>query len=274
MGIMAAAALAGGGAVLAGVAVETLGMIAIGATVVGVATGNKTLTKIGAGLGLGSFVAGPQMLNLGAKTVSAGTAAAGQAGTPLADAATVTGDASMLGDTASAATGALPEASGAVNYGLTSSAAPASGVPQTSMTGKMLGQGLQGGTSLTGVASTPLAEGGISAWADAGVSASGTVKATWYAANSSVVPALQSSSGFWGGFKDWFNKLDSPGKLAVGQMGAGLIKGVGEGIAASEAEDRKYGYLENERDWRRNNLNYQPNFNFSAGLVNSASRSS
>lgn len=271
MGIMAAAALAGGGAVFAGVAVETLGMIAIGATVVGVATGNKTLTKIGAGLGLGSFVAGPQMLDLGARTAAAGTAGANQAATPLANATTATGDASMLGD---AATGALPEASGAVNYGLTSSAAPASGVAQTSMTGKMLGQGLQGGTSLTGVASTPLAEGGISAWADAGVSASGTVKATWYAANSSVAPALQSSSGFWGGFKDWFNKLDSPGKLAVGQMGAGLIKGVGEGIAASEAEDRKYGYLENERDWRRNNLNYQPNFNFSAGLVNSASRSS
>jgi len=270
MGIMAAAALAGGGAVLGTViTAETLGMIAIGATVVGVATGNKTLTKIGAGLGLGSFVAGPQMLDLGAKTAVAGTTAANQAGTPLANAATATGDASMLGD---AAAGAMPEASGAVNYGLTSGgAAPASGVAQTSMTGKMLGQGLQGGSSLTGVASTPLAEGGISAWADAGVSASGTVKATWYAANSSVAPALQSSSGFWGGFQDWFNKLDSPGKLAVGQMGAGLIKGVGEGLAASEAEDRKYGYLENERDWRRNNLNYQPNFNFSAGLVNSAS---
>lgn len=278
MAISAGAALLSAGSVAAGlVAVETLAMVAIGATVVGVATGNKTLTKIGAGLGLGSFVAGPAMLNLGASTAGVGTAgpaaealvgqgALGGAETGAAAAAAGSSGAGTGAPFASAAGGGgggLVGAGGVVDYGLMNS----------------LPGGLTGGLPVAPgapLASAGLGEGGISAWANTPIAEATLTKAPWYSANPSIAPALKSSSGWWQGFKDWWSGLDKTEKLVAGQIGMGTIKGVGEGLMQQQAEDRKYEFLENERDWRRRNLDYQPNFAFSTnpGVVNSAIRGS
>lgn len=279
MAISAGAALLSAGAVAAElVAVETLAMVAIGATVVGVATGNKTLTKIGAGIGLGSFVAGPSMLNLGASTAGAGVA--GPAAETLAGQGALGG--AEAGAAAAAGTSGAPLASTAAGTPFASAGgAPLAGVDYglTNSLSSGLPGGLTGGLPVAPgapLASAGIGEGGISAWANAAVPEATLTRAPWYSANPSVTPALKSSTSWWGGFKDWWAGLDKTEKLVAGQIGMGTIKGVGEGLMQQQAEDRKYEFLENERDWRRRNLDYQPNFAFSTnpGVVNSAIRGS
>lgn len=86
MAIAAVAALASAGGVAAGlVTVSTLSMISAVVTVVGMATGNKELSQLGAGMGVGA--AGAGILGLGSSAAGASTAAAaGESANVAADA--------------------------------------------------------------------------------------------------------------------------------------------------------------------------------------------
>lgn len=288
MAIMAAAAFASTAAVGAGlVTVSTVAMIGVGATVVGMATGSKLLTKIGAGVGLGGAAAG--LAGIAPVTGAAGGAAGG---TGLVSGGEGLGlnPGVAQGAVTEAATEAAQSAVGA-SSGLDVSldggffdAGPANYSPSTGLSssggavgsaGGSTGQGLVSstGVSAVGVPSPGLAKGAeVSAWADAGVvSASTPMPAPWYAAKTAFEgQQLQSSTSFWDGFKNFWKGLDSPSKLAVGQIGAGLVKGVGEGMMTASAEDRKYDALENEREYRRRNMSFVPRYTFNSGLVGSA----
>lgn len=298
MAVMAAAAIGGGVAVSAGVAVSTIAMIGVGATVVGMVTKNKTLMKIGAGLGLGAGVA--SLTGIGSGAAGAGAAAASPAEAALAannvaavpetlagaGAYVSPGEAAALSAQGIDAQIGSSFAQGGVDYSLTAGlpASPGAAINAampggTHLAGSVsgeLGQGLVQGASAPGISAAGLGEAaGVSAWADLGVTGamSAPMPAPWYAANPVFQgKTLQASTSWWGGFKNWWKGLDSPAKLAVGQMGAGLVKGVGEGMMTMQAEDRKYDFLENERDWRRANMSYAPQFNFTGGtgLVRSA----
>jgi hypothetical protein len=283
MAIMAAAAIVGGGGVAAGLwTATTIAMVGIGATVVGMVTKNEKLTKIGAGLSLGGAGAGMAGLGPAASNAPAGLAgeALGAAPETLAQAGAYVSP----GEAASLAAQGIDASVGAAytqpNYSLVGGAQGAAGAP-----------GLAGGapasaagglspsvTSAPGLSAAGIGEAsGISAWADVGAAGAATapMPAPWYAANSSYQgTTLQASGSWWDGLKKFWKDLDSPGKLAVGQVGMGLVQGMGEGMMTMQAEDRKYDFLENERDYQRNNMSYVPNFSFGpkSGIVNSALR--
>lgn len=96
MGVAAVGALIGGGAIEAGIAIETVAMVSTVTSVVGAITGNQTLAKLGMGAGLGAGIA-----NWAAGSYGVGTDAAlegagwTQAPAPVGDPAVsaATGDA-------------------------------------------------------------------------------------------------------------------------------------------------------------------------------------
>jgi len=283
MAIMAAAAIVGGGGVAAGLwTATTIAMVGIGATVVGMATKNKNLMKIGSGLGLGGAGAGmmglgpasaaPAAQNLGNEALGATTDSLAQAGAYVSP-----GEASSLA--AQGIDASVGAAYTQPNYSLVSGAQGAAGAPGLAGSAPASAAGgLSPTASAPGLSAAGIGEAsGISAWADVGAAgaANAPMPAPWYAANSGYQgTALQSSSSWWDGLKKFWSGLDSPSKLAVGQVGMGLVQGMGEGMMTMQAEDRKYDFLEDERDYRRNNMAYVPRYNFTSdsGLVNSALR--
>ena len=65
---------------------------------------------------------------------------------------------------------------------------------------------------------------------------------------------MANPDSYWKSIQDWWNGLPPQGKLAVGQIGSGLVSGLGKGAADYMSESRKYDYLENERNYQRANL--------------------
>lgn len=284
MAIMAGAALASAAGVGVGlVAVETVAMIGLVTTVVGAATGSKLLSKIGSGLSLGGM--GAKVLGLGTAGASGtlGAAAAGTAGNTLIDPAAAAAQeafgASLAQSGAAADIGMAGAADMAGNAIVESGLADVgmadlgtAGAASMPTQGPVLNTKAILGSAAPEAVTATTASSPSSVLLDGLKDAAKKIAAPFYAASPTVTPALESSSSWWEGFKDWWKDLDSASKLAVGQTAAGIVRGVGEGLMTMQAEDRKYDFLENERNYRRANMNYAPTFRITTtpGVVNSA----
>ena len=322
MAVMGVAAIAGMGATAAGVEVATLAWVAVGATVVGAVTGNKTLTKIGAGLSLGTAIgsaagfaptattaptgaelakdgtaiqsgeatnaaAADGTSDLGVGSASAGPngyqaeapAGAEQAPPAAEQAPPAAADQSpYLDATAATQPMAAPPVPGAP--AVPDAAAPAgaqtaavSVAPGTSYTAPSQPIGQLQQPVMDGPAVTPAASGQPASTVGAPTSADPTGtnnpgQTTIQQANDTAAQtarddvAAQQAAGkamanpdsYWKSIQDWWNGLTPQGKLAVGQIGSGLVSGLGKGAADYMSESRKYDYLENERNYQRANL--------------------
>lgn len=277
MAIMAAAAIVGGGAVAAGVAATTIAMVGIAVTVVGVIAESESLMKIGAGLGLGGGAA--SMMGLGQSAAQAAAPSIATEGTNLA----IDGGLSVAGEQAAQAA--------SMNVNLT-------GSPQ-------LAAASAPGPSAAAISSAPAAPiptkaaAATSAWS--GQAATELPKAAnWYEANKFVGTRLQNadqhfgaiantrvpapiaqvkaapppspSKGIMDSIGSFWNGLDTSGKLAVGQMGMGLLQGVGEGMMASRAGDAQADLIREQRDFQRSQRIPTIRLNTNRGLIDDARR--
>lgn len=304
MGIMAAAALVGGSGLLA---VETVGMIALAAGVIGAVTENKTLMKISAGLSLGSSIG----------SLLGTTQAAGATATTAGEVATA-GDANALTDAAAAesstgnsiqdALGAGDEAANVQQAGQTAATVDvtpqaANGVqgPQTAGEGGgLVDEGMQGATGTAVDAGSAAATPGAmtpqvgaetltpqvidpismpapgetydvtSRFSDQELLKTGSNPIT----DSMTETGLRKGESWFGdmvkGTREWWGTLDKSEKLVVGQMGMGLVSGIGKGYMENQAVERQMKFKEDERDYRRRNLTNVPTitYNRPSGLIN------
>lgn len=206
--VTAGVAAAGGAMAVAG-AVSGIAMVAgLAMTVVGLATGNEDLMKIGGYVGLAGGVGGLATSMMGAGTAVASTAVS--AATPAANAGAST-----------AATGGLAGATEAAKAAITpalSSVAPAAPAAFTAT------QAATGGTGLLGnagaLAITPALSGtGIGSNVGAGIGAGvGTGVGQSVNAASSYVPNQT------GSFFDYLTS--SQGLMEIGKVGAGALSGM------------------------------------------------
>ncbi len=266
MAIMAVAAIASGAGVAAGVVtVSTIAMIGVGLSVVGMVTGNATLTKIGAGMGLGG--------------AGAGLAGLGAAGT--------TGGASL-------ASTAATEAATTGGLGAAAEGAAAAGAPTTigmgAATPAVQGMGGQTATGMMTQAAAPTAPALGAGMTDVATAGTGlgaeSLGSMGLASNLPQVTPTEI-----GGFvpaSSWFDKignlwsgLDSGGKSAVAQAGMGLVSGVGKGLMQSMSDSDKLEAAKAEQDRIAANMrgvptagiginqNYVPSYT-PIGLINKA----
>lgn len=283
MAIMAGAAIVGGmsvGTTVAGIVItaEIVGMVALGATVIGAVTGNKTLSKIGGGLGLGAGVAG--LLETAGTTAAkegAETALVDQAmqegGEQAAEQGSIQqmldGDEAVLPPGETATPGTVEATQGpAASEGLVdramgpyqeSAVQQSQGVP--SAADEALGKAQTVGKTVD--TSTPFkSEYGFDL---SGKTATGTTS----------TGALKTSDSWFGdtfkGISDWWGNLDAKEKLAAAQMGSGLVQGIGGGVGNYMTNERKMQFEEEARDYRRANLANVPAIGYKRppGLINS-----
>lgn len=268
MAIMAVAAIGSAAGVAAGVVtVSTLAMVGVGLSVVGMVTGNATLSKIGAGMGFGAAGAGLAGLGAGAAAGANSAAMASQAATETATAGGlgaaegVTSAAAPTVQGMSAATPAVQGMGGQTAASMMTSAAaptaPALGTGMTDIATAGTGLGTESLGSM-GLASelpqiTPTALGGLE---PAG---------SWF----------DKIGNLWGG-------LDASGKSAVVQAGTGLVGGAAKGIMQSMSESDKLAAAQAERDRVAANMRgvptvglginpaYKPAYPNAIGLINKA----
>lgn len=262
---MAVAAIASAGAVSAGVAtISTIAMIGVGLSVVGMVTGNATLTKIGAGMGLGG--AGAGLAGLGAASTEVGASMASTAATEsatsgglsAAEGAAAAGTPATIG--MSAATPAVHGMGGQTAAGMmTQAAAP---------TAPALGAGMADvATAGTGLGTESLGSMGL---------ASNLPQIT-----PTAMAGLEPASSWFDKIGSLWSGLDSGGKSAVAQAGMGLVSGVGKGIMQSMSDADKLEAAKAEQDRIAANMrgvptagiginpNYAPSYS-PIGLINKA----
>lgn len=266
MAIMAVAAIGSAGAVALGVTATTVAMIGVGISVVGMVTGNATLSKIGAGMGLGG--AGAGLAGLGAGAAGANSAAM------ASQAATETAAAGGLGAAEGVTSAAAPTVQGM------SAAAPAA----QSMGG-------QTAASMIAEAAAPTAPTLGTGMAD--IATAGTGLGTESLGSMGLASELpQITPTALGGLEpagSWFDKignlwggLDASGKSAVVQAGTGLVSGAAKGIMQSMSESDKLAAAQAERDRVAANMRgvptvglginpaYKPAYPNAIGLINKA----
>jgi hypothetical protein len=266
MAIMAVAAIGSAAGIAAGVVtVSTLTMIGVGLSVVGMVTGNATLSKIGAGMGFGA--AGAGLAGLGAVGATGANSAA-MASQAASEAATGGGLAAAEGATAAAAPSTI---------GM-SAATPAA-----------QGMGGQTAASMIAEAAAPTAPALGTGVAD--IATAGTGLGTESLSSMGLASELpQITPTAMGGFQtadSWFDTignlwggLDASGKSAVVQAGTGLVSGAAKGIMQSMSESDKLAAAQAERDRVAANMrgvptagiginpNYRPAYPNAIGLIN------
>jgi hypothetical protein len=152
MAITGAAAIVGIGATAAGVSATVVAVAGLAITAVGMITGNKVLSKIGGGIGLGGTAAGLYNAATAATTTVADAAA--QAPT-VADAAGAGGQAAgnvAESNLAAATSGAVDSGSGVISSALDSGAAGVQTAAEAATTGSGAPLGFGGTGGVTSVA--------------------------------------------------------------------------------------------------------------------------
>lgn len=270
MAITAVAAIAGGAAVSAGVvAASTLAMISVGVTAVGMVTKSKTLTKIGAGLGLGSAAAG--MLGLGESavaTVSAESAAANSTAQLQANAAWAQGGAAEAAGAAQdvanasfAQAGAQEVGQGVTASALESGAAPAveAATPRGIVDSAVAAQPASASTAPVAPSSAPQAAStASSASSSTGIGPRPITDASAVKPTVDAMPALERGSTWFDKIGEFWNGLDKSGKLAVGQAASGLVSGIGQGAMQYMAAADQREFQQQQINQRRADRGFVP----------------
>lgn len=253
MAITAVAAFAGAAvATTATAAVITYVAIAAAVvTVVGVATKNETLTKIGAGLGLGTAVGGwIASANVGTTAVANGgavessLAADAAAGTAAGTAAGETAVASNATGMAANSTGTslrAAEGEAGIGYGGQTATDTSIASSASSAADKAAKTGI---IDAAGETSTVAQPAGVAQVADVagvaqpGMSVNSTGSTLRAMEGANGVPYGSSANGgssYWDSIGEFWKGLDSGDKQIVG----GIVKGVGQGAASYIGERQK-----------------------------------
>lgn len=272
MAITAVAAIAGAGAVGAGIATAAVvGYVAVAVTVVGFVTKSETLMKIGGGLGVGAGAAGL----MGAGEAGAASSAASSTTTAGDMAASANlSDAQVAGNTVTQAGGA-PGAGAATSANLGDAQLAGNNAAQVSAASQSVaptvaGQMAQPVASASGAA--PLGNVGTSGSSLVDAAKQTTMATGSDALNQTVAKTaatgsstLQSGSSF---FDNLLKAANTPnGALAIGQRASGLISGVGTGASNYLAADKRQKWEQSQLDYRRNNLNSQPTISYNSELT-------
>lgn len=257
MAISAVGAIVAGGAVAVGVEIATVALIATAVSVVGMVTGNKTLSKLGMGAGLGAGIAGWAGLGAAAGDAAAavgeGAAAVGEAAAASGEVGAATG-AAAIGDS-TGSLGALGSGTSGIGDVLDSGGAFTSGNPLAS------GSALTTDTSAGGLVSS------AGATPDAGASAVQNVTST--PTDSTGIPDTSGTLGGQsmdpnalgnilkaqadkgpGGLLDWMNKNREITK-GILQLGGGALSG----LSSSWSESQKLALAQAQEDFKKQQYN-------------------
>lgn len=218
MPVVVLGAVAAGAAVSVGVAVSTVAMVGLGATVVGKITKSKELMQFGSGLGLGAGIASVATSVFGATSAAAGTAEAGSAALEnTISSADLAGIDAAAGGIGGSAPGAL-SISTAWDAPATAieAAGSTSGLPST--TG-----GLLGSSSTAPAVPAQQAAVDVSAPAAAPAPASGV--------NAPVAPPAGTDTN---SIKQWWAKQPEGVKNKILQMGGSAVGGLFDGWSAEQ----------------------------------------
>jgi len=280
--IMAVGAIVGAGAVTAGVAASTVALVSIGVTVVGMVTKSKELTKLGAGLGVGSAAA--SFLGLGssaAATTAAETAAAASveaaaeggniAANAAADAAAQSAaEAAVQSAPAQVGASGIEPASQAMTgvpdvapSSLAPPAAPAS--PAAAPASAPIDSASQTMTGVPDVApSGTIAEPakvdyGLVEGASRGQGIRPPADAMSVKPTTNAMPTLERGSTWFDRISRAWTNLGDKGQAAVLTVGGQMISGVGQGLIGSMAKQDERDFYQRQLDERRARLAGVPN---------------
>lgn len=232
MGITAGASLLGaaGTSTAIGISASTMTWVGVGLTVAGALTGNQTMAKVGAGMGLGaSAMSLYNGLGGAATEAKVGESAAG---TAARESAGKTAESSAI---AKALAGADAPTTRAIVSGL----ADAGKVADISKTGLI--------NEL----------GGVGNDATLGLTAGDTFAPTIF--GDAAPPA-----SYWDKVSAWWGHLEPNEKLAAGRVGAGLIGGVGKGVSDYMQQSRTLDFQNAQIQRRERNLSGVPSFGLGA----------